>query len=350
MSFFQVWVDIEAGRLDDAAALATDMVQRAERYGIELWRLMGLVELAAIDALVWLADGNADRTASSADITSFTELLTVAWDLAGVGIYRGFLESIRARRLIAAGQRDEARRRLDAVLQKADDNDEHFYDAELLRLRAHAHLDADAGAAGFGAAAELARREGAALFELRAALDDFELRGQPACAAFAAAVGRMPPAAPCQKYRGRVLRSARCRPFRLSTRRCRIKIRIPARGPAVRVPRWLATPRQRTNMSTSARGTAPLLLAVTAAAWGIGMATAAPAAADPGDSAGAAGASTVPPVITIIDGIWNAHVGPNAIVPQSPVGGFVQQFLPPPSQVRDFFGFIQQFRPPGPTR
>ena len=39
---------------------------------------------------------------------------------------------------------------------------------------------------------ELARRQGAALFELRATLDDFELRGQPARAALVAAVSRMP--------------------------------------------------------------------------------------------------------------------------------------------------------------
>jgi hypothetical protein len=44
----------------------------------------------------------------------------------------------------------------------------------------------------FAAAAELARRQGAALFELRATLDDFELRGQLARAALVAAVGRMP--------------------------------------------------------------------------------------------------------------------------------------------------------------
>jgi len=85
-----------------------------------------------------------------------------------------------------------ARRNLDAALQKADDNDEHFYDAELLRIRAHTHVDPDARTAGFAAAAELARRQGAALFELRATLNDFELRGQPARAALVAAVSRSP--------------------------------------------------------------------------------------------------------------------------------------------------------------
>jgi hypothetical protein len=123
-------------------------------------------------------------------MTRHTKLLEAAF--AAVGIYHGFLESIRARRLISAGQRDEARRNLDAALQKADDNDEHFYDAELLRVRAHTQVDPDARTAGFAAAAELARHQGAGLFELRATLDDFQLRGQPARAALVAAVSRMP--------------------------------------------------------------------------------------------------------------------------------------------------------------
>jgi hypothetical protein len=53
-----------------------------------------------------------------------------------------------------------------------------FYDAELLRLRAHTHPDARR--ADITGALALARRQGATLFELRAALDDFELRGEPA--------------------------------------------------------------------------------------------------------------------------------------------------------------------------
>jgi hypothetical protein len=67
-----------------------------------------------------------------------------------------------------------------------------FYDAELLRLRAHTLNDPDARATGFGAAVDLARRQGATLFELRAALDDFELRREPARAALADAASRIP--------------------------------------------------------------------------------------------------------------------------------------------------------------
>ena len=67
-----------------------------------------------------------------------------------------------------------------------------FYDAELLRLRAHTHADPDARRADIGAALELARRQGATLFELRAALDDYDLRGEPARAALIDAASRIP--------------------------------------------------------------------------------------------------------------------------------------------------------------
>jgi hypothetical protein len=50
----------------------------------------------------------------------------------------------------------------------------------------------DARRADIGAALELARRQGANLFELHTALDDFELRGQPARAALIEAASRMP--------------------------------------------------------------------------------------------------------------------------------------------------------------
>jgi hypothetical protein len=65
-----------------------------------------------------------------------------------------------------------------------------FYDAELLRLRAHTHTDPEARQADLAAVA-LARRQGATLFELRAVLDDFELRGEPARAALIDAASRI---------------------------------------------------------------------------------------------------------------------------------------------------------------
>ena len=68
----------------------------------------------------------------------------------------------------------------------------HVYDAELLRVRARTYTDPDMRAADLAAAIELARRQGAPLFELRAALDDFELRGGPARAVLVDAAARLP--------------------------------------------------------------------------------------------------------------------------------------------------------------
>ena len=62
----------------------------------------------------------------------------------------------------------------------------------MLRLRAQTHTEAAARHADIAAALDLARRRGATLFELRAALDDFELRGEPARAALADAASRIP--------------------------------------------------------------------------------------------------------------------------------------------------------------
>jgi hypothetical protein len=53
------------------------------------------------------------------------------------------------------------------------------------------HTDPDARRGDANAALELARRQGACLFELRSALDDFELRGEPARVALLDAVERM---------------------------------------------------------------------------------------------------------------------------------------------------------------
>ena len=55
---------------------------------------------------------------------------------ARLNAYLTFFGSVLARLLIAAGQPEQARARLDTALQLARDTGMHYYDAELLRLRA----------------------------------------------------------------------------------------------------------------------------------------------------------------------------------------------------------------------
>ena len=109
-----------------------------------------------------------------------------------MNIYTTIHDGVLGRLLIAAGQLEAARGRLDIGLALARDTGMCFYDAELLRLRAQTHEDPAARRADITAALALARRQGATLFELRAALDDFELRGEPASVAVADAANRIP--------------------------------------------------------------------------------------------------------------------------------------------------------------
>lgn len=67
-----------------------------------------------------------------------------------------------------------------------------FYDVEHVRLRAHAHTDPAARRAGIDAALDVAHRLGATLYELRAVLDDLELRGEVERDAPADVVSRFP--------------------------------------------------------------------------------------------------------------------------------------------------------------
>jgi hypothetical protein len=126
--------------------------------------------LAAVGALGGRVDGLSERVDGHIERVEGVEVKTDA-----------NREAINALGEKLAGFQVETRGRFDAVEHKIDAH-------ELLRLRAHTLTDPDARAAGFGAAVDLARRQGAPLFELRAALDDFELRASPR--------GRLSPAPP----------------------------------------------------------------------------------------------------------------------------------------------------------
>jgi tetratricopeptide (TPR) repeat protein len=190
-SFVEIWVRVEAGQPDRAAVLAADLLEQAERRGFEAWQLWGGAQQATVGALAALGAEDPNPTALSNHIATMTTLVDVLRK-AGLNAYITFFDSVLARLLIAAGQPDQARARLDTALELARDTGMHFYDAELLRLRAHAQTDPDARRTDTRAALDLARRQGATLFELRAALDDFELRGESARAALADAVSRFP--------------------------------------------------------------------------------------------------------------------------------------------------------------
>ena len=187
----KVWLRIEASQLDRAAALVADLIDQAERHGFDAIRLWGASLQATVSALAALGGKDRDPTALSSHIATMTAFVDT-FRTVGMNLYLTFFDGVLARLLLAAGQPKQARDRLDTALALARDTGMCFYDAELLRLRAQTHTDPDARRADLGAALDLARRQGATLFELRAALEDFELRGEPARGELIDVVSRMP--------------------------------------------------------------------------------------------------------------------------------------------------------------
>ncbi|MBX7448431.1 protein kinase [Mycolicibacterium sp. 3033] len=187
----EIWLCRENGDLARAEQVVTDMVERAERYGIDFWHALGsTLGQATVAAEISLcAPEPADDLSAQIDaLTGFTDF----WRALGLYAYQTQYDCVIGRLLIAAGRLEEARERIDGALQIAEDTQMHFFDAELLRARARTHTDPDTSAADLGVAVALARHQGAPLYELRAALDDVDLRGEPAHPQLADALTRLP--------------------------------------------------------------------------------------------------------------------------------------------------------------
>jgi len=189
--FVEIWLRLEAGQHQRASMVAADLSEMGERHGLKIIQLFGVTWQAAVDVFAAIAD----HGSQSGELSEHIELMTALVDglkTLEVNEFVIFFDAVIGRLLVAAGQTERARTSLDAVLQFAAESEMCFYDAELVRLRARTHVDDDARAAELTTARDLARRQGARLFELRAALDDVELRGDPARPELAEIVNRFP--------------------------------------------------------------------------------------------------------------------------------------------------------------
>jgi len=180
---------IETGQLDRAAEIVKELNAKGKKHGFDFWVLIGATQRATISALSALSAGDVEQLQAHIEImTMFVE----SWRQAEAKLFVTFYDGVLARLLTAAGRTDEARKRLDIALQLGDETGVNFYRAELLRLRAHTTDDADARDADLRAAIDTARQQAASIFELRAAVDAFELRGESEKAALAGAISRFP--------------------------------------------------------------------------------------------------------------------------------------------------------------
>jgi class 3 adenylate cyclase/tetratricopeptide (TPR) repeat protein len=173
--FMEIWVRLESGQISEAATLVAGLRRLSEPSGLDVWQWVGRTEHATVKALSALSAG-----ADAATLTARAENVARQVDgsrLMHLNMFLTFHDAVIGRLLIAAGQPERARQRLEMALRHAEETGMHFHDAELMRLRAHTLTERQSRRAALDAALEFARKQGATLFELRCLLDYFDLVG-----------------------------------------------------------------------------------------------------------------------------------------------------------------------------
>jgi class 3 adenylate cyclase len=184
-------VRTEAGQHDRAIELVDEVAGRGQQNGFDEWVMVAASAGARSRALAALDAGETDSAVLESHIKTLTAVVE-SWRAADLKAFLEWYDGALVQVLLAAGMKDAARERVDLALKTADETDWHMFDAELLRLRAHTLPDSDARRTGLRAAVERAQTQGALVFELRAAADDFELTGEPARAALTDVLSRFP--------------------------------------------------------------------------------------------------------------------------------------------------------------
>jgi hypothetical protein len=181
----------ESGHPDRCAELGAELIALAKQYGFDEWVMVGWSQQSSGQAMAALTAGETDHSVLRPHIETMATVVQT-WRAFDVMTFLAMSDAILARLLIAVGDLEEARRCLDVSLAMGKDTWIQFYDAELMRLRAHTLDDRDAQHEQLRAAIGLARTQGAHILELRAAIDDFELMGDPAREALLEAMTRLP--------------------------------------------------------------------------------------------------------------------------------------------------------------
>lgn len=184
----EVLIRLEAGQVDTAARVAADLASLGQQHGFDSWAMVGAAQHASASSLQAMSAG-----ASPAELTPYIGVITAFVDacrMMGCIALITFYDAVIARLLIATGALEEARHRLQVGLDVADATGMHFYDAELLRLRARTTRGAELQRKDVMCAYELARRQDCRLFELRSAIDLFELDGPSSSEFLTSAVSR----------------------------------------------------------------------------------------------------------------------------------------------------------------
>jgi class 3 adenylate cyclase/tetratricopeptide (TPR) repeat protein len=160
------WTHNVGGRHLTAARFAADVLEIGERHGFVFWESAGTIHLA-------IAEHGANRRPDAADVIATQVAL---WEFLRSRVLLPYVLTAAAQMRAELGQHELAAVGYESAGQLAEETGSRFYEAERLRLLAGTDLVPRAQARQLlDQARELANRQGALLFELRAALDSARL-------------------------------------------------------------------------------------------------------------------------------------------------------------------------------
>jgi class 3 adenylate cyclase len=184
---YLAWMHAVGGHHETAARFADDVRKIGQRHGFAFWESTGEIHLAL--ARYW--------TSGQINAADTVMLHASIWEFLRARVFLPYVLTATAEVRAAMGQLAEAVAAYESVGTLVQETGVRFYEAERLRLLARALPSSrEESRAALRQAWELAQRQGALLFELRAALDLARL-GEDAnsAARLRAVIGRFPPGA-----------------------------------------------------------------------------------------------------------------------------------------------------------
>jgi class 3 adenylate cyclase/tetratricopeptide (TPR) repeat protein len=183
---YLAWMYAVGGHHQTAARFAGEVRDVGRRHGFVFWESTGEIHLALAQF----------RTSGRADAPDTVAVHAAMWEFLRARVFLPYVLTAAADARAALGQPAEALAGFQAAGALVSETGVRFYEAERLRLLARALPPGDEAQALVRRAWELARDQGAPLFELRAALDLARTAGDPETPArLAAAMARFPPGA-----------------------------------------------------------------------------------------------------------------------------------------------------------
>jgi class 3 adenylate cyclase/tetratricopeptide (TPR) repeat protein len=188
--WYLAWMYMERGDYDRSVALVTGLAELGEEHGFDLWSLVAMTQHAATAIS---RDAAAPGSTSTGPGQAVLGSLVSAWRAVELRMVLSMYITMVGRLAAKGGDTTEALTRYEESLELARETGMHFYDAETMRCRAHLAGQTDQVILGLSDALDVARQQGARPFELRIALDLYDIRGEAAAPELRAAVDGFQP-------------------------------------------------------------------------------------------------------------------------------------------------------------